>query len=292
MQWFRMYSEARNDAKLRYLTDAEFRVWFNLLCFANEQQERGTIPPMPEKLLAVETAGGDEDLLAVTLEKLTSLAIIEESEDGGLCFINFKKRNYDHPSDEPERVKERVRRCRAKKRNAPVTTRNDRVTTHTNTTDPDADPEVPPPPLTPPPPTDALQTQPSDEDDVLPDDPAAPVVQFCLEHFIPTASGYQVSKLTDWVDHKGMEPGLVIWAMEEALRYGVRTVAYVESILSDCERSGIKTRRAAELRKQAWARGRDSPEDVPRPVVTNEEEYLAELDRLRQELKELTSDGG
>ena len=34
--WFRMYSEARVDAKLRSLSADEFRVWFNLLCLASE----------------------------------------------------------------------------------------------------------------------------------------------------------------------------------------------------------------------------------------------------------------
>lgn len=277
MQWFRMYSEARNDAKLRYLTDREFRVWFNLLCFSNEHKERGTIPPMSDKLLAVEVAGGDVSLLADTVEKLTTLAIIEKLEDGSLRFVNFKKRNYDHPSDEPERVRERVTRCRAKKRIERVTTCNDRVTSG-NALDPDtdsdtdSDSEVPPPPLTPPPPeeeaAEAASDQPgkhSDGDISLPEDPVAPVVRFCLESFLPTASHYQVERLAAWVEQDGMEPDLVIWAMEQALLYNHRNLAYVESILNNCKLEGIKTRAGAEERQAAFKRTRDSPRGTVAP---------------------------
>lgn len=111
MQWFRMYSEARNDAKLRYLSDAEFRVWFNLLCLSNEQEERGVIPPMSRKLLSIEVSGGDEDLLQATLSKLIELSIIAE-DDSGITFINFTKRQYEFPSDTPEATRERKRRSR------------------------------------------------------------------------------------------------------------------------------------------------------------------------------------
>ena len=115
MQWFRMYSEARNDAKLRYLSDAEFRVWFNLLCLSNEQEERGVIPPMSRKLLSIEVSGGDEDLLQATLSKLIELSIIAE-DDSGITFINFTKRQYDYPSDTPEATRERKRRSRQTKK--------------------------------------------------------------------------------------------------------------------------------------------------------------------------------
>ncbi|MEW6104770.1 MAG: DnaD domain protein [Bacillota bacterium] len=274
MQWFRMYSEARNDAKLRYLTDGEFRVWFNLLCFSNEQKERGTIPPMSDTLLAVEVAGGDVNLLADTVEKLTTLAIIEKLEDGSLRFVNFRKRNYDHPSDEPERVRERVARCRAKKRIEQVTTCNDRVTSG-NALDPDTDldSEVPPPPpLTPPPPeeeaAEAASEQLREDDDgaiSLPEDSVAPVVKFCLESFLPTASHYQVERLVAWVEQDGMEPDLVIWAMEQALLYNHRNFAYVESILNNCKLEGIKTRAGAEERQAAFKRTRDSPRGTVAP---------------------------
>ena len=121
MRWFKLYTEAKNDAKLRSLTDSQHRVWFNLMCFAAEQEEeRGSVIGYDEDLLSVEVAGGDTDLLKATIDKLQRLRIITIKDDG-LTFINFIKRQYDKPSDYPEAVRERVSRHREKKRNADVT---------------------------------------------------------------------------------------------------------------------------------------------------------------------------
>jgi hypothetical protein len=117
MPWFRLFSEARTDAKLRTLADDEHRVWFALLCYAAEQSERGSIPPGDAFLLAIEVAGGDEELLGRTLTKLVRLRILTEVDGGGYVFSNFLKRQYDKPSDRPERVSERVKRHRAGARN-------------------------------------------------------------------------------------------------------------------------------------------------------------------------------
>ena len=51
MKWFKLHTEARNDAKLRSLSDSEHRMWFNLLCFAAEQEKRGTINDWQDSLL-------------------------------------------------------------------------------------------------------------------------------------------------------------------------------------------------------------------------------------------------
>ncbi len=122
-----MYHEARTDNKLKHLEDSEFRVWFNLLCFAAEQQERGIIPAHNRYKLAVEVAGGKEDLLGCTLDKLSKLDIISDNGDT-ITFTHFKERQYDNPSDYPEEVGERVRRHREAKANR-ETPCNDHVTT-------------------------------------------------------------------------------------------------------------------------------------------------------------------
>lgn len=128
MPWFRMYSEARNDAKLRALPDDQFRVWFNLLCFASEQgDERGVLSGYDRDLLAVEVANGDTDLLEATLERIAKLRIISIDGDA-IRFLNFEKRQYDKPSDTPERVAERVRRHRERQSNTTET-----PTEHTET---------------------------------------------------------------------------------------------------------------------------------------------------------------
>ena len=113
MKWFRLYGEARNDAKLRVLSDAHHRVWFNLLCYASEMETRGCINSVDRELLSVECASGDVDLLNETLAKLVKLRIVT-AEDENVCFVNFMKRQYDKPSDSPARVSERVSRHRAK----------------------------------------------------------------------------------------------------------------------------------------------------------------------------------
>ena len=123
MKWFRLYSEARNDAKLRALSDAQHRIWFNLLCYSSEMETRGCINSVDRELLSVECAGGDIDLLNETLEKLMRLRIVTASEES-VCFVNFMKRQYDKPSDTPARVSERVSRHRMK----PETPETERVT--------------------------------------------------------------------------------------------------------------------------------------------------------------------
>lgn len=48
MQWFRFYSEALDDPKVQRLTGDLFKVWVNLLCLANEAEERGTLPELDD----------------------------------------------------------------------------------------------------------------------------------------------------------------------------------------------------------------------------------------------------
>jgi hypothetical protein len=114
MQWLRLYSEARTDNKLRTLTDAQHRVWFNLLCYAGEQVTRGEIQERDQFMLAIECSSGDEGLLAETLGVLLRLRIIEYQEDGSFRFSAWESRQYDKPSDRPEATAERKRRSRKK----------------------------------------------------------------------------------------------------------------------------------------------------------------------------------
>src|SRR5215469_8664864 len=125
--WFKMHTEARNDAKLRTLTDAEFRVWFNLLCMASEERHdksrdvtpchtRGSVTGVTgvtDEILALEVAHGDVELLSTTIQKLVKLRILEVEDDDCLTFCNFRKRQYDKPSDVPEATRERKAKSRA-----------------------------------------------------------------------------------------------------------------------------------------------------------------------------------
>lgn len=122
MPWFKVYDEAQTDPKLESLTDAQFRVWFKLLCLANKQEERGRIVGYEDlDLLAVEVARGDTDLLRATLTRLAKLRIVAWSEEEGTTeFINFTKRQARKPSDEPAAATERKRRQRARDKQKPA----------------------------------------------------------------------------------------------------------------------------------------------------------------------------
>jgi hypothetical protein len=123
LPWFRMYYEARTDRKLATLSDHEFRVWFNLLCFAAEQDERGIIPESDDYMLGIEVGAADGPDLRLILDKLERLRIVSRAPDWD-----------DKPSDHPDRVNERVKRHRQSKKegetpsNADVTPRNAHVT--------------------------------------------------------------------------------------------------------------------------------------------------------------------
>lgn len=125
MPWFRFYGgDVLGDPKLAMLTDAQFRVWVNLLCLASTQSERGMIVGMGDKLLAAMVARGNQELVRETLHELEDLCIIAtqgEADAREIVFINFVSRQYDKPSDQPERVAARVAASRERKRNAPVT---------------------------------------------------------------------------------------------------------------------------------------------------------------------------
>lgn len=127
LPWFHMHTEARTDRKLATLTDREHRLWFNLLCFAAEQDERGVIPPTEDYLLSIEIGCHDCDELDALLRRLELLRMVsrdvtpshadnESVTLGHITFIHFEDRNYDKPSDRPEATRERKARQREKER--------------------------------------------------------------------------------------------------------------------------------------------------------------------------------
>lgn len=125
MNWFRMFNEARNDTKLLSLTSDQFRVWFRLLCYASEQERRGTIAGRSLKVLALEVAGGDQNLLVATCEALVELDMIEFDVTGApiakVVFRSFEKRQFFNRSDDRDEARKRAAKSRAKKRKEPVT---------------------------------------------------------------------------------------------------------------------------------------------------------------------------
>lgn len=134
-EWFKLYTEARTDAKLRTLTDGQHRIWFNLLCFAADQPERGVIVGYDDDLLAVEVANGDAEALADTISRLAKLRILARAEDGTLSLTNWGKRQNVrtvYPSDSPEETRKRKQEQRAREQPHDVTSRHEpsRVSRH------------------------------------------------------------------------------------------------------------------------------------------------------------------
>ncbi len=118
LPWFRIFTSDRGSAKLRALSDQQFRVWFGLQCLAAEQtEERGTIRGYDRDVLALEVADGDQKLLDEALERLAKLqlVVVDHDIDGELIEIaGFLERQYDKPSERPEATRERQRQRREK----------------------------------------------------------------------------------------------------------------------------------------------------------------------------------
>lgn len=113
MRWFRIYSEIKDDPKMLCLTDHQFRLWVGLLCMGSEGDDRGIIPPYPIVGLAA-SLRTTEAALTEALDLFASLDMIDRYEDGAIELSHFLERQYDNPSDQPERTRERKRRQRSR----------------------------------------------------------------------------------------------------------------------------------------------------------------------------------
>lgn len=131
LPWFRLYTEARTDRKLSILTLAERGVWINLLCYAAEQETRGTFDASDRDALAAECADFDGEALDATLAKLVKVRHLIDAGGGRMAFRTFDERqqvrDYRYPSEEPEAVRARVAKSRANHpvKHANVTSSND-----------------------------------------------------------------------------------------------------------------------------------------------------------------------
>lgn len=98
--------------------------------------------------------------------------------------------------------------------------------------------------------------------DNLPSDPMAPVCRFFFNEFTPTGTRTQFEHLEKWVED-GMEPDLLIWAMEQALLEGKRDFSYLQGIIRKRWERGIRTRAEAEADEEARHKARDRPNHGP-----------------------------
>ncbi len=117
MKWFRLYTEARTDAKLRRLTRDQHWAWFQLLCYAAEQENRGVIQYRNDEVLAAEVTDGDVALLHETLKRLETLTIVTWNVTSRfITFSNFEKRQFGGVTRNGKSSTDRVRKWREEQR--------------------------------------------------------------------------------------------------------------------------------------------------------------------------------
>lgn len=116
--WFKFWASAREDAKLRALSDFEFRYWVCLLCLAAE--DAGTVDTSDPEGVCVEIGLLDKEVepdverLEKLLQKLERRRLISVKKNS-LTFSGWERRQMK-PSDRPEATRERKRRQREKQR--------------------------------------------------------------------------------------------------------------------------------------------------------------------------------
>ncbi len=121
--WFRLYTEIKDDLKIKKLSPEEKWLWIVLLCLAWESPVRGellitpTVPCETDDIAG--QAGMDPDMVEKALARFEALNMICREGDTWVV-VNFKKRQYDKKSDWPEntRARKRTQREREKRVNA------------------------------------------------------------------------------------------------------------------------------------------------------------------------------
>lgn len=113
--WLKLHTDFINDPKLkRYFTKSERCDWINLLCLAKKSEDAGVVVlPDDEISFALELSDGEwESLCARFVDK----RMIQRRADGAIVITNWKKRQYDKPSDAPEATAQRKREQREREK--------------------------------------------------------------------------------------------------------------------------------------------------------------------------------
>lgn len=127
MEWFRLYSEFFTDPKLKTFTKAQRYDVLALMSLASQSKERGVIFIDDEDLAA--TLELSEEDFAAFVAKMEKKGIAERCQAGHICIVKFLDRQYDNPSDRPEKVAERKAKHDAHARNEKERQGNDTRTT-------------------------------------------------------------------------------------------------------------------------------------------------------------------
>ena len=90
MKWFRFYSEALHDPKVRRLPGGLFKDWVLILCIANEGKPRGVLPPVTDIAYHFNRSPAKVEAL---LADLQGRGLLDEV-DGGLAPHNWGQRQF------------------------------------------------------------------------------------------------------------------------------------------------------------------------------------------------------
>ena len=106
LQWFRFYNEALNDPKVQGLPAELFRVWINVLCVANEENDWGFLPSLDDLAFKLRLTLEETE---TALDDLFRRNLIEKS-GRKLTPHNWNRRQYQSDSSTERSRKSRERR--------------------------------------------------------------------------------------------------------------------------------------------------------------------------------------
>ncbi|MCF8011874.1 MAG: DnaD domain protein [Clostridiales bacterium] len=233
--WFKMYSEIKNDRKMKKLNPEEKWLWVVLLCVASDSPDRGSLLVCRSLSYTAEDLADEAALdISVVQEAMPKFEAMDmlHTENGTWVVTNFLERQYEKPSDQPQnsRARKQAQRERQKNENA---TRN--VTPVSRACHaPEKETE-----------TD------KDKDYVVSSSNRAREIQKALQSAgILAPSPFEVQKLQYWLG-QGIEIDTVKMAAEKAALAGKHRVDYIDGTLRNWHKAGYKT--AGEVRSAlAW----------------------------------------
>ncbi len=124
MKWFRFYSEVVNDPKVQRLPGDLFKFWVNLLCMANNADDRGNLPASADDIAWALRL--DPDACKANLHTLQGQGLLDWQDDNK-CYQPHNWEERQRPSDDGA---ERLRNWRQKKRVEHETPTKTDVTLH------------------------------------------------------------------------------------------------------------------------------------------------------------------
>jgi hypothetical protein len=105
VKWFRFYHEVLDDPKVQDLEPAVFKHWVNLLCLANDQEPRGTLPDNP-RFIAFRLRIRDATA-AKLIAELTDRGLLEKAANCRLSLHNWEKRQAKSDDSAPRVARSR-----------------------------------------------------------------------------------------------------------------------------------------------------------------------------------------